>query len=102
MLELRPTCEHCNKILLPNSLEARICSYECTFCAACVETVLGNVCPNCGGGFIQRPIRPSTNWKNDNYLGKDAASTKIKHRPVDTRGHERFASAIRLIPAEER
>jgi hypothetical protein len=36
MLELRPTCEHCNKALPPASLEARICSYECTFCAACV------------------------------------------------------------------
>lgn len=51
MLELRPTCEHCNRALPPASLEARICSYECTFCAACVEGVLGNVCPNCGGGF---------------------------------------------------
>jgi len=45
MLELRPTCEHCNKALRPASLEARICSYECTLCAACVEAVLGNVCP---------------------------------------------------------
>jgi hypothetical protein len=42
MLELRPTCEHCNKRLPPESLEARICSYECTFCTACVEHVLGN------------------------------------------------------------
>jgi hypothetical protein len=48
MLELRPTCEHCNKPLPPDSLEARICTYECTFCAACVESVLGNVCPNWG------------------------------------------------------
>jgi hypothetical protein len=62
MLELRPTCEHCNTPLPPNSLEARICTYECTFCAACVESVLGNVCPNCGGGFVPRPIRPSQNW----------------------------------------
>ena len=52
MLELRPTCEHCNKALPPDSLEARICSYECTFCVTCVEQVLGNVCPNCGGGFV--------------------------------------------------
>jgi hypothetical protein len=43
MLELRPTCEHCNRALPPDSLEARICSYECTFCASCVERVLGNV-----------------------------------------------------------
>lgn len=82
MLELRPTCEHCNKSLLPNSLEARICSYECTFCAKCVDTVLDNVCPNCGGNFVNRPIRPSRNWKDDNYLGKNPASTKIKHKSV--------------------
>ena len=76
MLELRPTCEHCNKQLPPDSVDARICSYECTFCAACVADILGNVCPNCGGGFVPRPIRPSTNWKGDNFLGKDPASTK--------------------------
>ena len=50
LLELRPTCENCNRPLPPNSLEARICSYECTFCSDCVDTILGNVCPNCGGG----------------------------------------------------
>ena len=60
MLELRPTCEQCNKALPPASLEARICSYECTFCAACVEDVLGNVCPNCGGGFTAGSIRGFT------------------------------------------
>ena len=43
MLELRPTCEHCNKTLPPDSREARICTYECTFCPACVESVLRNV-----------------------------------------------------------
>ena len=59
MLELRPTCENCNKALPPDSLEARICSYECTFCATCVDEVLDNVCPNCGGGFAPRPIRPA-------------------------------------------
>lgn len=55
MLELRPTCENCDKALPPDSLEARICTYECTFCATCVDTVLENVCPNCGGGFVPRP-----------------------------------------------
>src|SRR5258705_105934 len=71
MLELGPTCEHCNKALPADSLEARICTYECTFCVTCVDSVLGNVCPNCGGGFVPRPIRPSKNWKGDNFLGKD-------------------------------
>ena len=102
MLELRPTCEHCTKPLPPSSLEARICSYECTFCARCVESVLGNVCPNCGGGFVPRPVRPSRNWKGDNFLGKDPASTRVRHRPVDRAAHERFAAAIRDIPPEDR
>lgn len=102
MLELRPTCENCNTRLPPDALDARICTYECTFCASCVDGVLGNVCPNCGGGFVPRPIRPSRNWKDDNYLGKDPAGTKVRHRPVDPEIHVRFASGIRGIPAEKR
>ena len=102
MLELRPTCENCNKALPPDSLEARICSYECTFCAACVETVLENVCPNCGGGFAPRPIRPARNWKGDNFLGKDPAGTTVRHRPVDRAAHARFADAIKTIPSHKR
>ena len=58
MLELRPNCECCDKDLPPDSAEARICTYECTFCATCVEQRLGGVCPNCGGNFSARPIRP--------------------------------------------
>ena len=102
MLQLRPTCEHCNTALPPDSLDARICSFECTFCVNCVETVLGNVCPNCGGGFTARPIRPSHNWKGDNYLGKEPASTTVKHRPVDPQVHARFAEGIRGIAPEKR
>jgi hypothetical protein len=102
MLELRPTCENCEKSLPPASLDARICSYECTFCASCVETLLENVCPNCGGGFVPRPVRPSRNWKGDNYLGKDPASTKVRHRAVDAGAHARFAAAINTLPAHER
>jgi len=102
MLELRPSCEHCDKALPPAALEARICSYECTFCAACVEDVLGNVCPNCGGGFTPRPIRPMRNWKNDNFLGKDPAGTRVKHRPVDAATHARFAAALRTIRPQDR
>ena len=102
MLELRPSCENCNKALPPDSLEARICSYECTFCAACVDTVLHNVCPNCGGGFAPRPVRPSRNWKGDNFLGKDPASTRTRHRPVDPSEHARFTAAIGAIPPQDR
>ena len=102
MLELRPTCEHCNRALPPASLEARICSYECTFCATCVDAVLGNICPNCGGGFAPRPVRPANNWKGDNYLGKDPPSTGVKHRPVDLEIHARFSAALRAIAPEQR
>lgn len=58
MLALRPICEHCGKNLPPDTTEAMICSFECTFCAECVQHILGNVCPNCGGGFEKRPNRP--------------------------------------------
>jgi uncharacterized protein len=102
MLELRPTCEHCNRNLPPESAEAWICSYECTFCGDCVERVLRNVCPNCGGGFMPRPVRPARNWKGGNYLGKDPAGTKVKHRPVDAAAHEKFSAPIREIPPERR
>jgi hypothetical protein len=102
MLELRPTCEHCNKPLPPNSTEAMICTFECTFCRSCVENVLGNVCPNCGGGFSARPNRPAQNLTGDNYLGKYPASTKVKHRPVDEAAHKKFSQAIKSVPPEKR
>ena len=102
MLELRPSCEHCNRKLPPESAEARICSYECTFCGDCVEQVLKNVCPNCGGGFMPRPVRPARNWQGGNYLGKDPASAKVKHRPVDEKAHAKFAAALKGIPPEKR
>ena len=102
MLELRPSCEHCARPLPPASLEARICSYECTFCADCVDAVLGNVCPNCGGGFTPRPIRPARNWKDDNYLGKDPAGTRIRHHPVDPARHAAFAGPLRGLAPEKR
>lgn len=102
MLELRPTCEHCDKALPPHATDARICSYECTFCAACVDSVLANVCPNCGGGFTPRPIRPATNWKNNNCLANDPARTTRTYRPVDPASHTTFAAPIRAIPPEQR
>jgi len=58
MLKLKPNCECCDADLPFDSKEARICTFECTFCARCVETVFDSVCPNCGGGFVARPIRP--------------------------------------------
>lgn len=58
MLQLRPNCECCDKDLPPSSREARICSFECTFCATCSESVLSGRCPNCGGELVPRPLRP--------------------------------------------
>lgn len=102
MLELRPTCEHCSKQLPPESTEAMICSFECTFCRSCVVEVLANVCPNCGGGFSARPQRPALNWKGNNYVGAYPAGTAVRHRPVDLQAHARFAANIKNIAPEKR
>jgi hypothetical protein len=59
MLELRPNCECCDRDLPTDSLDALICSFECTFCSACNERVLQGSCPNCGGELVRRPIRPA-------------------------------------------
>jgi hypothetical protein len=59
MLELRPNCECCDRDLPPESMDARICSFECTFCAGCAEGVLAGRCPNCGGELVRRPVRPA-------------------------------------------
>ncbi|OWW21885.1 DUF1272 domain-containing protein [Noviherbaspirillum denitrificans] len=102
MLELRPGCEHCNKPLPPDSTEAMICSFECTFCRDCAESVLDNVCPNCGGGFAPRPVRPKANLKNENSLAKYPAGTRVVYRPVDVQAHRAFAAGIKDIPPHER
>ncbi len=81
MLEIRSTCEHCNKSLPHDSSEAMICTFECTYCKECVKNVLQHVCPNCGGGFENRPIRP-----ND-LLQKYPVSAKIVHKPVNVEAH---------------
>ena len=60
MLELRPSCECCDKDLPSDSTEARICSFECTFCTACATDKLKLSCPNCGGDLVQRPRRPAS------------------------------------------
>ncbi|HKV96003.1 MAG TPA: DUF1272 domain-containing protein [Gammaproteobacteria bacterium] len=75
MLELRPNCECCDKDLPPDSVEAMICTFECTFCRDCVASRLHFVCPNCGGNFAPRPIRPA------DLLAKYPASTKRVHHP---------------------
>jgi uncharacterized protein len=75
MLELRPNCECCNKDLPPDATDALICSFECTFCTECSTMKLGERCPNCGGAFQVRPIRPA------DKLGKFPASTRRVFKP---------------------
>jgi hypothetical protein len=70
MLELRPNCECCDKDLPPSTDQAVICTFECTFCRDCATDVLKGKCPNCGGNFVPRPIRPAA------MLAKYPASTK--------------------------
>ena len=65
MLELRPNCECCDKDLPAESPQARICSFECTFCVACAEGVLRGKCPNCGGELVARPRRPANKLANN-------------------------------------
>jgi hypothetical protein len=74
MLELRPNCERCDRDLPPQA-DARICSYECTFCPECAAA-LQNVCRNCGGGFVSRPIRPRGAWREGTGLGHDPPGTR--------------------------
>ncbi|AMG36798.1 MULTISPECIES: DUF1272 domain-containing protein [Achromobacter] len=102
MLELRPSCEHCDADLPPASADARICSFECTFCVRCADEVLGNVCPNCGGGFAPRPVRPAADRRNGNFLGNYPATTARKHRPADLAAHAALLRQLRDVPARER
>ena len=60
MLEMRPNCECCDRDLPPESDQARICTFECTFCADCAEARFSGLCPNCGGELVARPIRPQS------------------------------------------
>ena len=101
-LELRPNCEYCDRDLPPESGLAMICTYECTFCADCVERHLNNVCPNCGGGFSPRPIRPATEWRPELSVKHQPPSTK-RHRLSYARDNIAAHSArIRDIPPQRR
>ena len=96
MLELRPTCENCNKPLPPDAMEARICSYECTFCAACVDGILGNVCRTAAVGSNRdrsgrrRTGRATTTWEEPGGHAYQASA-------IDPGQHAQFATAIRDI-----
>ena len=106
MLEIRPNCELCDKDLPVQSREVRICSYECTYCAECCESILHNVCPTCGGGggFAPRPIRPKTTYRTKPKLG-------LAHHPASqTRKLSQWSkdeitelvNRLKSVPSEER
>ncbi len=76
MLQLRPNCECCNRDLPNESLDARICTFECTFCSDCAETRLNSTCPNCGGELLRRPRRPAA------ALARNPASTERVLNPA--------------------
>jgi len=102
MLELRPNCELCDKDLLPDAADARICSYECTFCAACVEDALHDVCPNCGGGFQPRPIRPRRAWRKGTGLENDPAGGRRRRSPFTRDEIDAFVEAVHGIDPADR
>jgi hypothetical protein len=102
MLELRPNCEFCDRDLPPDSTIASICTYECTFCFDCVENILENVCPNCGGGFATRPIRPSTERRPGLSLDHQQASSKRIHTSYSRAEIRAFCSPVKDIAAEQR
>jgi hypothetical protein len=102
MLTIRPTCENCNRDLPAHSAQAMICSFECTFCCDCVENVLANVCPNCGGGFERRPVRPRNEWRKGISLDSAPASTEVVLEPVDEQKHQAFAGPIKDIDPSQR
>ena len=81
MLELRPSCEHCERRLAPDESGAAICSYECTFCFECTENLLRWVCPNCGGALVPRPPRPG-----DQLAGAPGSTTPV-HKAADLDRH---------------
>lgn len=103
-LELRPNCELCDKDLPPQSPEARICSYECTYCADCAEKVLHNVCPTCGGNFVPRPIRPMKSWRPEAHLGltDHPASTKRVNTSYSREDIKAHVACIRDVAPEKR
>ncbi len=101
MLELRPSCEHCDKPLPNGSSDAMICTFECTFCRDCVNDVLHNVCPNCGGGFEKRPTRPSQ-CVTVNCIENFPAKTEKKFRPVDLAKFQPIMDAFQQIEPRER
>ena len=102
MLKIKPNCELCDCDLPVDSENAMICSYECTLCVQCVTQVLENVCPNCGGGFSMRPIRPKTAYRKGVSIKHQVASTLRVYTPYSKTQLKVFSDNIKSIPAQLR
>lgn len=98
MLSLRPNCECCDKDLPYDASDAMICTYECTFCRACVENILENVCPNCCGGFMPRPVRPTQARRAGLSITHQPPSTQRIHTKYSKEELQAFASKVKAIP----
>jgi uncharacterized protein len=101
-LELRPNCELCDRDLLPQSYDARICSNECTWCADCADTVLMNVCPNCGGELVRRPIRPMEEYRPGEGLRLNPPGTTRRHTKHSRESIAALTARLKDIPADKR
>jgi len=102
MLELRPNCEICDRDLPPESGDARICSYECTYCADCAETVLLGVCSNCGGNLVPRPIRPRQSWRTGTGLDHHPAGSKRRHNRYSAEDRAELSARLKDVPPHQR
>lgn len=105
MLELRPNCEICDVDLAPDAMNVRICSYECTYCTDCADTVLQNVCPTCGGGLAARPIRPKQAYHHPDIslgLGFHPAGVVRKYTRWNRDQIAAMTARLKDVPPEER
>lgn len=105
MLDLRPNCELCDRDLAPDATDVRICSYECTYCASCADTVLEDVCPTCGGGLTPRPIRPRQAYRHPDIslgLGFHPASTTRKHSRWSREDIAAMTARLKHVAPEDR
>jgi len=102
VLEIRPNCECCDKDLAPDSTQAMICTYECTFCVTCVTEIIENVCPNCAGGFTARPIRPKLARRSGLSIHHQPASSERVHSKYSIEELKAFSAKTKHIKPEER
>lgn len=102
MLELRPNCELCDVDLPPHATNARICTYECTFCVDCVDGVLFNVCPNCGGNFEPRPLRPAESWRPGTGLAKHPARVERATPDQSDAARAELSARLRYVAPQDR